>query len=127
MGLLNSIDGLGDVTAAHFLAETHERYFANAKKLIGFAGVDPIIRESGQWKGRGRISKRGNRSLRRVLFLMSVAVIRVNPVFKEVYDRKRREGKAYRQAVLAVSHKLLRVIHAMLQRQIPFNPALQSL
>ena len=127
MTLLNSIDGLGDVTTAHFLAETAAREFANAKKLIAFAGLDPVIRESGHWKGRGRISKRGNRSLRRVLFLMSVAVIRHNPVFHELYDRKRREGKVYRQAVLIVAHKLLRVIHAMLRHQIPFNPCPQSL
>jgi len=126
MAILTSIDGLGDVTTAHFLAETHGRTFASSKKLIAFAGLDPIIRESGQWKGRGRISKRGNRSLRRVLFLMSVMVIRNNPVFRELYDRKRREGKRYRQAVLAVAHKLLRVIYAMIRQQVPFNPELQS-
>jgi transposase len=127
MTLLNSINGLGDVTTAHFLAEIQARDFATPKKLIAFAGLDPIIRESGQWKGRGRISKRGNKSLRRVLFLMSVSVIRNNPIFRDLYDRKRSEGKVYRQAVLAVSHKLLRVIYALLQHQVPFNPAYQSL
>lgn len=127
MTLLNSINGLGDVTTAHFLAEIQAREFATPKKLIAFAGLDPIIRESGQWKGRGRISKRGNKSLRRVLFLMSVSVIRNNLIFRDVYDRKRNEGKVYRQAVLAVSHKLLRVIYALLQHQVPFNPLYQSL
>jgi transposase len=122
MSLLASIDGLGDVTTAHFVAETHGRIFSDSKKLIAFAGLDPIIRESGQWKGKGRISKRGSRSLRKLLFLMSTLVVRNNPVFRELYDRKRAEGKRYRQAVLAVAHKLIRVIHSMLRYQRPFNP-----
>ena len=127
MAVLESIAGLGEVTAAHFLAETHAREFATPQKLIAYAGLDPIIRESGQWKGSGRISKRGNKSLRRVLFLISVSVIRFNPIFREAYERKRSEGKAYRQAVLAVSHKLLRVIHALLRHHELFNPAYKSI
>lgn len=71
--LLNSIPGVGEVTSAHFLAETHQRSFPRAKNLVAFAGIDPAIYESGQWKGRGRISKRGNSSLRRVLFLLRLA------------------------------------------------------
>jgi transposase len=125
MSLLASINGLGDVTTAHFVAETHGRTFSKVKKLIAFSGLDPIIKESGQWKGKGKISKRGSRSLRRLLFLMSTLVIRNNPVFRELYDRKRGEGKRYRQAVLAVAHKLLRVIHSMLRYRRPFNPIYQ--
>lgn len=125
--ILNSIPGLNTTTVSHFLAETHGRSFPTPQKLIAYAGLDPTIYESGQWKGRGHISKRGNSSLRRVLFLMAVAVIRVNPIFKEVYLKKRSEGKRYKQAVLVVAHKLLRVIHALLRHQTPFNPAFQSL
>ncbi len=127
MALLTSIGGLGEITTAHFVAETHGRIFSDSKKLIAFAGLDPIIKESGQWKGKGKISKRGNRSLRRLLFLMATLVVRNNAYFRVLYDRKRQEGKKYRQAILAVAHKLLRVIHAMLRHQALFNPAYQSL
>lgn len=127
LAILNSIRGLGEVTSAHFLAETHQRSFPRAKNLVAFAGIDPAIYESGQWKGRGRISKRGNSSLRRVLFLMATSVIRSNPIFRAVYERKRAEGKAYRQAVLAVAHKLVRVIHAMLRDHVPFKLMAQSI
>jgi transposase len=125
--ILNSIPGLNTTTVSHFLAETHGRSFPTPQKLIAYAGLDPIIYQSGQWKGRGHISKRGNPSLRRVLFLMAVGVIRVNPIFQEVYLKKRAEGKRYKQAVLVVAHKLLRVIHALLRHQLPFNLAHQSL
>lgn len=127
MAILNSICGLSDVLSAHFLAETHQHSFPAAKNLIAFAGIDPAVYESGQWKGRGHISKRGNASLRRVLFLMATSTIRRNPVFREVYEKKRAEGKAYRQAVLTVAHKLVRVIHAMLRDRTPFNPLPQSI
>jgi len=125
--ILNSIRGLNDITSAHFLAETYKRSFSTPQKLIAYAGLDPTIYESGQWKGRGHISKRGNKSLRRILFIMAVCVIRVNPIFQEVYMKKRTEGKRYKQAVLVVVHKLLRVIHALLRHQVPFNPVPQSL
>ena len=55
MTLLNSIDGLGQVTTAHFLAETQARDFTPPKKLIAFAGLDPTIRESGTLQSRASI------------------------------------------------------------------------
>lgn len=127
LALLNSIPGLSDVSSAHFLAETHGRSFASPRQLIAFAGVDPGVDQSGQHKGRGRISKRGNRSLRRVLYLMGVAVSRVNPMFRALYDRKRAQGKPYVQAILAVVHKLIRVIYAMLRHRTTFVPETISL
>jgi transposase len=127
MQILESIPGINKVSSAHFLAEIGNRHFPSHKKIIAYAGVDPSIYESGQWKGRGHISKRGNKSLRRVLFLMAVGVIRVNPVFQEVYLKKRAEGKRYKQAVLVVAHKLVRVIYALLSHQVPFNPLSYSL
>ncbi|MBC7350591.1 MAG: IS110 family transposase [Candidatus Aminicenantes bacterium] len=125
--ILCSIPGLNQTTVSHFLAETNNRSFPSRQKLIAYAGLDPAIYQSGQWKGRGHISKRGNKSLRRVLFLMAVAVISVNPLFHSFYSKKRAEGKPYRQAVLAVAHKLIRIIHALLQHQTLFNPAFNSL
>lgn len=58
---------------------------------------------------------------------MATSVILRNPCFRQLYDRKRAAGKAYRQAVLAVAHKLVRVIHAMLRDRAPFNPELQTI
>jgi transposase len=127
MALLNSIPGLSDVSSAHFLAETHGRSFASPRQLIAFAGVDPAVDQSGQRQGRGRISKRGNKSLRRVLYLMAVAVSRVNPTFRALYERKRAQGKPYVQAILAVVHKLIRIIHAMLAHRTSFVPGTISL
>jgi transposase len=127
LALLKSIPGLNDITCAHFLAEVWQRSFANPKKLIAYAGIDPTLNQSGQHKGRGKISKRGNASLRRVLFLMATAAMRRNPSFRELYEKKREEGKAYKQAVLVVAHKLLRVMNAMLRDGTMFQLSAESL
>jgi len=126
--ILKSIKGLKDVTSSHFIAEIGNiKRFSSAKKLIAYAGVDPSVYESGEFRGKGRISKRGNRSLRRVLYLMAVSVVRVNEVFREYFLKKRAQGKSYKQAIMAVIHKLLRIIYVLLSRQVLFNPSYHSL
>ncbi len=120
--LLKSIKGIGDVTAMHLLAEMDgvER-FGSHKKLIAYAGLDPTVYRSGKFEGKSRISKRGNRHLRRVIWLMGVAVARFNPYFRDYFLKKREKGLPYKKAILACTHKLLRVIYAMLTRKIPFS------
>ncbi|MCD6516768.1 MAG: IS110 family transposase [Candidatus Aminicenantes bacterium] len=127
MNILKSITGISDVTASHFLAEIENKHFSSYKKLIAYAGVDPSVYESGQSKIRGGISKRGNKCLRRVLYIMALSVIKRNHVFTEYFLKKRSEGKPFRMAMLAVIHKLIRTIHALLTKQIPFNPCHNSL
>ncbi|MDW7972292.1 MAG: transposase [Thermodesulfovibrio sp.] len=80
------------------------------------------VYESGKFKGKSRLSKRENRHLRRVIWLMSVYVIRHNEYFREYFNHKRAHGLAYKKAVLAVAHKLLRTIYAMLKNKTTFNP-----
>jgi transposase len=127
MHILKSITGISDITASLFLAEIENKHFSSYKKLIAYAGVDPSVYESGQSKIRGGISKRGNKCLRRVLYIMALSVIKRNHVFKEYFLKKRSEGKPFRMAMLAVIHKLIRTIHALLTKQIPFNPCHNSL
>ncbi len=55
--------------------------FEHDKKLIAAAGLDPTTYESGKYKGKSKISKRGNRHLRRVIWLMTTKVIITNPAF----------------------------------------------
>lgn len=120
--LLKSIKGIGDTTAMHFVAEVGDMSrFSSPKKLIAYAGLDPSVYESGKFKGSSRISKRGNRHLRRVIWLMAVSVIIHNKYFREYFKRRRAEGLPYKKAVLAVAHKLLRTIYAMLKHKMPFS------
>ncbi len=121
--ILKSIKGIGDTTASHFLSEVKNiQRFSNYKQLIAYAGTDPSVKQSGNMIKRGKISKRGVSSLRRVGYLITCSVIRHDGVFQDYYLRKRNEGMAYRKAVIATWNKLLRVIFAILTKQVKFIP-----
>lgn len=120
--IITSINGISKRTATAFLAEIGcIGNYASHKKLIAFAGIDPTVYQSGKFEGSSRISKRGNRHLRRVIWLMTTCVIPHNATFRAYFMKKRSEGQPFKKAVLATAHKLVRVIFAMLTQRIMFR------
>jgi transposase len=117
--ILCSMKGIGDNTAMNFLIEmggTVEIY-ENDKKLIAASGLDPSTYESGKYAGKSKISKRGNRHLRRVIWLMATRVIINNELFRTYFYKRRKDGLPYKKAVLATAHKLIRIMFVMLSRK----------
>jgi transposase len=113
--IITSIGGISSTTASAFLAEVGDyRVFHSYKHLIAFAGLDPSIHQSGKFEGISRISKRGNRHLRHLAYLMTTCVVRLDNIFRTYYLRRRAEGLPYKKAILATAHKLLRAIFSML-------------
>jgi transposase len=123
MDILTSMKGIGEKTAMNFLIEMGGdiKQFESHKKLIAMAGLDPALYQSGKIDRKGKISKRGNRHLRRVIWLMTTRVIPFNERFKQYHLKRLNEGLPYKMAVLATAHKLIRVIFAMLTNQTLFN------
>ena len=123
MEILTSTKGIGEVTAAQFLAEIGDiERFKSSGQLIAYAGTDPGISQSGTSLVRKHISKKGNSSLRRVVFLMALHVIKFNEVFKEYFYKKTQlENMNGKKAVVAVANKLLRCIFAMLKNKKLFS------
>ena len=122
MEILCSMKGIGENTALNFLVEMggEVEIYENDKKLIAASGLDPSTYQSGKHEGVSRISKRGNRHLRRVIWLMATKVIINNTLFRTYFYKRRKEGLPYKKAVLATAHKLIRVIFAMLSRKTCF-------
>ncbi len=113
--ILTSIPGIGETSAIYFISEIMDiRRFENSRKLIGYCGLDPIIKQSGRYKGQWKISKKGNSHARRIAFIMGSCVRKNCPYFKQYYEKKRNEGKSYMEAVIATSTKLLKVIYSLL-------------
>jgi len=120
--ILTSIDGIKQINGSTFLAELGEmNHFKSHKHVIAFAGLDPSVHQSGQYEGTSRISKRGNRHLRRVIFLMTTCVVRSNNVFRLYFLKRKAEGLPPKKAILATAHKLLRVLFAMLTTRSYFR------
>jgi transposase len=121
--VLTSMRGIGNNSATNFLVELGGGVgpYKSHKQVIAMAGIDPSVYQSGKHEGKGRISKRGNRHLRRVIWQMSTKVIMCNDSFKEYYLKRREDGLPYKMAVLATAHKLIRVIFAMLTNKTYFK------
>jgi len=129
IALLCSIPGIGLITAATVLAEIGDfSAFTNPDKLVAFFGIDPSVKQSGQFEGtQNKMSKRGSRLLRRVLFTTALANIRKkrngeehNPVLYDFY-RKKCSCKPKKVALGAVMHKLVFIIFAVLRDRKPFE------
>jgi transposase len=118
-----SIDGIGEYTAALFLAEVKDpRRFKNVKKLTASCGLDPTIIQSGKTINyHGPISKRGNRLARKILFNIIQNILRTssignrnldNPILV-YYRKKRSEGKHHYACIIACTTKLLRIVYTL--------------
>ena len=123
MDILTSMKGIGEKSAMNFLIEMGGdiKQFESHQKLIAMAGLDPALYQSGKMDRKGKISKRGNRHLRRIIWLMTTKVIQFNERFKQYYLKRIKDGLPYKMAVLATAHKLIRVMFAMLTNRTLFN------
>lgn len=121
--ILTSIQGIGEKSATNFLLELGGdfRLFPSHRQIIAMAGLDPSVYQSGQYVGLSKISKRGNRHLRRTIWLMTVKVIQFEEYFRRYFEKRIKDGLIYKKAVLATAHKLIRVIFTMLSNKTLFN------
>jgi transposase len=112
---LQTIPGIGPYVASSLIGEIQDiTRFQTVKALTAYAGLDPKIRQSGHsLNSTGRLTKRGSSYLRRSTFLAANVARRYDPQFKALYDKKRAEGKTYKEANCAVARKLLKVIRSV--------------
>lgn len=125
--LLKTIPGIGDGTAAFFLAEIGARLslFSHAKQLVAYCGLNVRHKESGSSvRGRSRLSKFGNKRLRAALYMPALVALRWNPAVKALAARMEENHKSKMARVGAAMRKLLHQIFGVLKNQQPFNPAL---
>jgi len=123
---LHTIPGIGKVLAAVILSEIGDIHrFAAPEKLVAFTGMDPSLKQSGEFTGsQSHMSKRGSPYLRRAIWLAAVPASKHNPVLATFYQKKRSEGKAHGTALGAVSRKLIYTIFALLKSGQSYDPNL---
>lgn len=118
---IRSIIGIGQITSAVILTEFGDiSKFENAKSLVAFAGIDPVIIQSGKRRFEYHISKCGSPQLRAALFQASFIGSQKNPVLKAYYDKKRSEGKRHRDAIICCARKLCHIIYSVCKNDKPF-------
>nr|WP_211265893.1 IS110 family transposase [Actinacidiphila oryziradicis] len=115
--VIRSLPGMGPRLGAEFLAATggHMDAFGSADRLAGFAGLAPQPRDSGRISGNLRRPRRYHRGLLRSMYLSAMVSLHCCPASKAYYDRKRREGKGHKQALLALTRRRINVLWAMIR------------
>jgi transposase len=112
--VLTSMPGVGVRTEARLLTEVAGRHFPTAGHLAAYAGLAPVTRRSGTSIRGEHKSRRGNKTLKRALYLSAFASLR-DPVSRAYYDRKIAQGKRHNQALIALARRRCDVLHAMLR------------
>jgi transposase len=92
-------------------------------QVIAYAGLDLEVKQSGKWKGKTKLSKRGSGRLRRILYLAAVRSVRLKgSAFGAYYRRLVARGMKRGAALVAVMRKMLTVACRLLKTQEPYDP-----
>ena len=120
---IKTVPGIGGVLGAMILGEIGDvNRFSSSKKLVAFAGLDPIINQSGRFENKtGPISKRGSPMLRYALFIAANVARQYDENLKRYYDKKIDNGKHHYSAINATAAKLLRIIFWVLKNDKEYN------
>ena len=121
---LHTIPEIGIIGAATILAEIGDiSRFKNSSALVAFAGIDPTVRQSGEFNStHNHMSKRGSPYLRHAIFLAATTCSFHNSPLNAYYKKKRDQGKHHLTATGAVARKLTTVIYAVLRDSKPYEP-----
>ena len=122
--IILSMPGFGVILGAEFLAATggDMSAFDSVDRLAGVSGLAPVPRDSGRINGNLKRPRRYDRRLLRACYLSALLSIRSDAASRTYYNRKRSEGKAHTQAVLALARRRLNVLWAMLRDHAVYQP-----
>lgn len=104
--------GIGTQVTCTLLSHLPELGKVNRQKIAALVGLAPYACESGKWKGKRRIYG-GRAAVRKAMFMAAMSAVQYDPVLKEFYQHKVKEGKLKKVALIAVARKLLVRINTM--------------
>jgi transposase len=110
--LADATTGLSREKLAVVFAMLGDKHFSNRDQLTAFVGLDVAPRQSGTWRGKGKLSKRVNAYMRKVLFQIAWGLKQHNLRYRLCYERLRAAGKNYVTAMLVLARKFRRFLYA---------------
>lgn len=122
--LLVSIPGIGETSAVRLLAEIRDfREFSNARQLTAYAGLNPRQFQSGiSVHRKSRLSKTGNATLRKALYMPAIVAKGCNPVIRDFCQRLSDRGLCKMAIVGAAMRKLLVLAYGVIKTDMSFDP-----
>ena len=117
----HAVPGVGPLTALALVITFRRHRFRSADAFVAFMGLDVRVRDSGTFRGRRKLTKKGDPELRRLLYNAAMAACR-QTYWKNYYRSLRDRGFSGTAALVALSRKLVRVCYALLSQQTCFDP-----
>lgn len=115
---IETVKGLGFITIIKVLTETNGfLLFKSIRQLVSYAGLDVIEKESGKYKGKTKISKKGNARIRSALYMPAMSAARNNKTLKVFYNRINEGRTMKKQGLIAVMRKLLILIYTLWKKE----------
>ncbi len=125
---IKTIPGIGTITGSIILSSIGDiNKFDSVLKLRAYSGMDPVVKQSGDYNITSKISKRGNPLIRYALYLSTISAIKFNPVIKRYYTRKKNDGMKGNKLMIACSNKLLNIIYSVLKNDKDFEDPLSEM
>jgi len=129
---LQQVPGIGPINAPTILAEAGDlRRFGHHRQFLKFCGLDLATHQSGQFRGRTKLSKRGNARLRRTFWMAAQVAIRqrknsFRDKFERYVTRDRYDPDLRRKAFTAITAKMARVVHALVKAGADYRPFVEG-
>lgn len=118
---VTTIPGIAFTTAVTIAAETQGfDNFTSSRQLSSFAGYDIQLKDSGNFKGKTKISKKGNSHIRRAMYMPSLSTIGHTKIYKKIYDRLYEKKGNGLIAGTAIQRKLLGLIYTLWKKDVIF-------
>ncbi len=115
---IETVKGLGFITIIKVLTETNGfLLFKSIRQLVSYAGLDVVEKESGKYKGKTKISKKGNARIRSALYMPAMSAARSNKTLKVFYNRINEGRTIKKQGLIAVMRKLLILIYTLWKKE----------
>ena len=120
---ITSLPGVDTILAAAIISEIGDiNRFKTSSQLVSFAGINPTVHQSGQFLGnKNHMSKKGSAYLRLALWKASITSVRFNPVLKDYYKDRIKDGKNHMTVIGAVARKLTGIMFTMLKKNTLFD------
>lgn len=120
---IEKVKGLSNTTIITVIAETQGfNLIRNQKQLIGYAGLDVRQHQSGNVQRKGMLSKKGNKYIRKALFLPALSSCQSNDHLKLFYQQLNKRQASKKQGVLAVARKMLILIYTLWKNGQEYDP-----
>ena len=124
---ISKIPSIGQKSALYLCAFFLKYPLANAKEMTALLGLDPMMKDSGTFRGKQRISKHGGQQIRNLLYLPTLCAIQYNGRIKKFYEGLTARAKTKKLAVIASMRKLILMAFSIFKSKEEYQPLLATI